>query len=61
MTIPTPAATRSALAGNDVRVVIVDRTEPNSGPVLQVFTNALGPPDVTSGKYSVWTIGGKAP
>ena len=49
------ADTRSALTKNQVRLVIVDRSAANSGAVIQVFTSALGPPDLTSGKFAVWT------
>jgi hypothetical protein len=61
ITIPTSATTRSALALNHVRLVIVDRSEPNSDAVVQVFTSALGPPDVVSGQFSVWTGTSVAP
>jgi hypothetical protein len=53
-TTPTVAATRDALARNDVRLVLVDDTQPNSGNVIAVFTEALGPPDVSSGRVTAW-------
>jgi hypothetical protein len=61
VTVPTPAAARSALALNHVRLVIVDRSEPNGHAVVQVLTSALGPPEVTSGQFSVWTSTSMAP
>ena len=38
----------------NVGLVIVDRSEPGSGPVMKLFTNALGPPKVSSGQFSLW-------
>lgn len=48
------ASTRATLAAYDVRLVIVDRATPGSGPVLQLLTDALGPPLTTSGTVAVW-------
>jgi hypothetical protein len=42
-------------------VVIVDRSYPGSGPVLTLFTEALGPPEATSGHYSLWAGWAGAP
>ena len=49
--------TRTTLTNYDVRLVIVDRSAPGSGPVVQLFTDALGPPKVSSGGFSLWTPG----
>ncbi|MFZ0995054.1 MAG: hypothetical protein WAO09_03610 [Candidatus Dormiibacterota bacterium] len=48
------ATTRATISTYDIRVVIVDRSFPGSGPVLKLFTEALGPPEATSGHYSLW-------
>jgi hypothetical protein len=40
----------------DVRLVIVDRAEFGSGPVMKLFEAALGPPTVSSGQFSLWSI-----
>ena len=46
--------TRTALSKYDIRLVIVDRSESGSGPVIKLFTDALGPPKVSSGGFSLW-------
>ena len=51
---PTVAATRYALASNDVRLVLVDDDEPNSDQAIAVFTAALGPPTITTGSVTAW-------
>jgi hypothetical protein len=48
------ATTRTALSNYDVRLVIVDRAISGSGPVMELFKDALGPPTVTSGQFSMW-------
>ncbi len=49
------AATRRTLTDYDVRLVIVDRSAAGSGPVMELFTGALGPPTSSSGALSWWT------
>jgi hypothetical protein len=55
------ATTRATISTYDIRVVIVDRSYPGSGPVLTLFTEALGPPEATSGHYSLWAGWAGAP
>jgi hypothetical protein len=50
--------TRTTMSKYDIRLVIVDRSEPGSGPVVRLFTDALGPPKVSSGGFSLWADGG---
>jgi hypothetical protein len=49
------SATRAAFARDDVRLVIVDRAAAGSRPVMELFTTALGPPTLSSARYSLWT------
>ena len=49
--------TRTTLSKYDVRLVIVDRSEVGSGPVMKLFTEVLGPPAVSSGHFSLWSTG----
>jgi hypothetical protein len=49
------AATRTALRNYHVRLVIVDRSTAGSGPVMGLFTDALGPPSSSAGHISIWT------
>jgi hypothetical protein len=49
------ATTRVALSDYRVRLVIVDRSTAGSNAVIELFTDALGPPTLSSGTYSVWT------
>ncbi len=51
------AATKQALLKNDVRLVIVDRSVIGAGPVVHLFTQALGPPRVSTGSYALWAGG----
>jgi hypothetical protein len=53
-TTPTVAATRDALVRNNVRLVLVDDTQPDSDQVIALFTEALGPPEVSSGRVTAW-------
>jgi hypothetical protein len=46
--------TRTTLSKYDIRLVIVDRSESGSGPVMKLFDDALGPPEVTSDQFSLW-------
>ncbi len=48
------STTRRTLSKYDVRLVIVDRAESGSGPVMELFSDALGPPKVSSGEFSLW-------
>jgi hypothetical protein len=48
-------ATRASLSRYDVRLVIVDRSVSGSGPVMELFSDALGPPTVSAGPFSMWT------
>ena len=49
--------TRITLSKYDIRLVIVDRAVSGSGPVMKLFTDALGPPKVSSGQFSLWSTG----
>jgi hypothetical protein len=49
--------TRTTLSKYDIRLVIVDRSEPRSGPVMKLFNEALGPPKLSSGHFSLWSTG----
>ena len=48
------ATTRTTLSDYHVRLVIVDRSVTGSGPVMELFSDALGPPALTAGGFSVW-------
>jgi Bacterial Ig domain len=48
------ATTRTALSKYDVRLVIVDRSAGGSGPVMELFNDALGPPKLSAGQFSLW-------
>jgi hypothetical protein len=48
------ATTRTALSKYDVRLVIVDRSTSGSGPVMELFNDALGPPMLSAGQFSMW-------
>jgi hypothetical protein len=48
------ATTRTALSKYDVRLVIVDRSTGGSGPVMELFNDALGPPKLSAGQFSLW-------
>ena len=49
--------TRTTLSRYDIRLVIVDRSEHGSGPVMTLFSEALGPPKLSSGHFSLWSVG----
>jgi hypothetical protein len=49
------AATRRTLLAYDIRLVIVNRATAGSGPVMELFDDALGVPTRTAGQFSVWT------
>ena len=48
------ATTRTALSDYHVRLVIVDRSMNGSGPVVELFKDALGPPILSAGRFSLW-------
>jgi hypothetical protein len=48
-------ATRTALSRYDVRLVIVDRSLPGSGAVMQLFRDVLGPPTRSAAAFSLWS------
>ena len=48
------AATRTALSRYDVRLVIVDRSVGGSGQVMELFNDAVGPPKLSAGQFSMW-------
>jgi hypothetical protein len=48
------AITRSIVSNYDIRLVIVDRSMGGSGAVMELFTNALGPPTLSAGQFSMW-------
>lgn len=48
------ASTRAALAQYDVRLVIVDRSVGGSGPVMELMSEAIGPPKLSIGQFSMW-------
>ena len=48
------SATRTAILRYNVRLVIVDRSEAGSGAVMKMFNDALGPPKVSAGQFSLW-------
>ena len=50
--------TRVTLSKYHVRLVIVDRTFVGSGPVVQLFDQALGPPRVLAARFCLWTVKG---
>lgn len=49
------ATTRTSLSRYDVRLVVVDRSVEGSGPVMELFDDALGPPTLSAGQFSMWT------
>jgi hypothetical protein len=48
------SATRTTLSRYDVRLVIVDRSVSGSGPVVELFNDALGRPKRSVGQFSMW-------
>ena len=48
------AATRATLVNYHVRLIIVDHSMGESGPVVKLFDTVLGPPRLTVGHYVVW-------
>jgi hypothetical protein len=49
------ATTRKVLLRYDIRVVIVNRSVAGSGPVMELFKDALGAPRRVAGDFSLWT------
>jgi hypothetical protein len=49
------ATTRASLSRYDVHLVIVDRSFSGSNAVMQLFDDALGPPHVSTGQFSLWS------
>ena len=49
------AITRMTLSKYDVGMVIVDRSAGGSGAVSKLFTEALGPPKISTDQFSMWT------
>jgi hypothetical protein len=48
------AATLTTVARYHIELVVVDDTADGSGPVQRLFDEAVGPPKVTSGGFSLW-------
>lgn len=48
------ASTQSTLVLYRVRLVVVDRSAPGSSAVIELFSSTLGPPQETSGHFSLW-------
>jgi hypothetical protein len=46
--------TRTTLSKYGVGMVIVYRSESGSGPVIKLFNEALGPPNFSTGQFSMW-------
>jgi len=46
--------TRRTLTQYGIGAVIVDRSVSGSGPVVQLFTDAMGAPKVSAGQFSLW-------
>ena len=53
--------TRSVLAEEHVRVVIVDRSTPGSGAVVELFDDVIGRPRRSAGQFSLWVDGRAVP
>ncbi len=49
------SSTRATLSKYHVRLVIVDRSAAESAAVMELFNDALGPPRISSGRFSLWT------
>jgi hypothetical protein len=55
------ATTVTTLSKYRVRLVIVDRSVRGSGPVMELFNDALGPPRLSTGQFSLWSDWGGVP
>ena len=49
------STTRTTLSKYHVGMVIVDRSQDGSSPVMKLFTEALGPPNLSVGRFSLWS------
>ncbi len=49
------SATRTALANDDVRMVVVDRSAPGGSLAMTLFEQALGLPKVVAGSFALWS------
>jgi hypothetical protein len=47
-------STRAFLSRYHVRLVVVDRSVGHSGPVMELFNDALGRPKISVGQFAVW-------
>ncbi len=48
------SSTRATVSKYHIRLVIVDRSVAGSGEVTELFDDALGPPRVSGGQFSLW-------
>ena len=53
------AITRATLIRYHVRLVIVDRSQAGSGPVMKLFNEVLGPPNLSADNFSIWVRHGE--
>ena len=51
------SATRETLTNYDIRLVIVQRSAANSGPVIDLFTRAIGAPQRSTPDFVIWASG----
>jgi hypothetical protein len=61
LTADLVATARTTLSNYDVGLVIVDRSAVGSGLVMKLFREALGPPKLSSGHFSLWSTGKENP
>lgn len=47
-------STKIALSRYDIQLVIVNRRNPESGPVMKLFEEVLGPPNLSARRISMW-------
>jgi hypothetical protein len=45
---------RTSLVRTDIRLVVVDRSVKGAGAVIDLFTDLLGPPDISYGTFTAW-------
>jgi hypothetical protein len=48
------STTRIVMSKYDIRLVVVDRTVVGAGPVIDLFTRALGRPEVSAASFTLW-------
>ena len=53
--------TRTTLSKYDVGMVIIDRSEFGSGPVVKLFSEALGPPNFSTSQFLMWSTRTRIP